>query len=171
MSRAAKTIATSWVLAMLACSGQGPAEKVAALRARYGATLNGFVVRQEPAPPATDAAGVPLAATPPGIATAELVAPPPASSDIILDIVVRHDSREKLPGITLEVDLVDADKREKEHYRIWIDTSRLERGPGVQVSSVLEDVPYQEGDGFFVEVRPDVPAAERGLYREFAGGS
>jgi hypothetical protein len=99
------------------------------------------------------------------------VATSPESSDVLLDIVVQHDSREKLPGITLEVGLVDPEKREKEHYRIWVDTSQIERGPGAQVTYLLEGVPYQEGDAFFVEVRAEVPPAERGLYREFAGGA
>ncbi len=37
-----------------------------------------------------------------------------------------------------------------------------------QYTHVLEDVPYEEGDGFFAEIRHPVPAEERHLYREFS---
>jgi hypothetical protein len=144
------------------------------------------VVRQEPAPEpeppvaesavgaAAETVAAPEAGVEAGIESGVeedgkgLVAPAEVTSDVVLDIVVRHDSREKLPGITVEVELADGARREKEHYRVWIDTPRIERGPGAQVSYVLEDVPYVEGDAFFVEVRSPVPAAERGLYREFS---
>jgi hypothetical protein len=182
MPRARRAILGCWALVLLGCAGQSPGDEVAERRARYTATLNGFLVRQEPLPAALPVAGeAPSAAGEAGItagaaetedeALEALVAAPPESSDVLLDIVVQHDSREKLAGITLEVGLVDAGKREKEHYRIWVDTSQIERGPGTQVSYLLEDVPYEEGDGFFVEVRADVPPPERGLYREFAGGA
>lgn len=155
--------AAAWLCGVLgaSCGADDPAARIDALRARYTAVLNSFVVRQEPPP-----AGTPGSE---GEGLEGLMAPAPERSDVVLDLVVGHDSREKLAGITLEVGLVDGARQEKERYRIWVPTAGIERGPGAQLSHLLEDVPYEEGDAFFVEVRRGVPPAERSLYREFAG--
>jgi hypothetical protein len=148
---------------LAACAAGDPGARVEELRTRHTATLQGFVVRQQPAEALNAAA--------PAAEGESLVAPPPAVSDVVLDLTLRRDSDERLSGITLEVGLVDPRGKEKEHYRIWIATPTLERGTAAPVSYALEDVAYQAGDVFVVEVRAPVPAAERALYREFAGGA
>lgn len=162
------------------CPQRSPEEKVASQRGRYYAELNGFVVKQEPLIEPELAAeaveGEEEVATEPeegaeaeeaGITEIDLE-PMPSESDIILDIVVRHDAFDKLPGITLDVSMVDSQKVEKGHWKVWVDTADLEKGPGKQVTHILEDVPYEEGDGLLVEVRQPVPPEELSEYREFA---
>lgn len=92
----------------------------------------------------------------------------PLLSNISLDIIVRHDAQENLPGITIDVTQAGPDEVEKGHFRFYLDTSNLVRGQQIQVTHVLEDVDYQEGDGFFTEVRSPVPVAERSAYQEFS---
>lgn len=125
------------------CGASDPAQRIEALRSHYDAELSGagFVVRDDPAS---------------------------GKQEILLDVLVRWEGRERLPGITLDVSMGDATGKEKANRRIWVDTAKLDRGPGEQTTLTLTDIPYQPGDGFFVEVRSPIPAAERGDYREFA---
>ncbi len=127
----------------LGCGAANPAQRVEALRSHYDAELSGagFVVRDDPAS---------------------------GKREILLDVLVRWEGHERLPGITLDVSMGDATGKEKAARRVWVDTSKLDRGPGEQTTLTLTDLPYQPGDGFFVEVRSPIPAAERGDYREFA---
>ncbi len=129
-------------IATLACGGD-PVTRVERQRARYSASLGGFVVREYPS-------------------TEEQ----PGKQEILLDVLVRFDGREPLAGITLDVSMADGAGREKAGRTLWVDVSGLERGAGRQVSLVVDDLPYQAGDGFWVEVRSPVPEAERGSYRE-----
>ncbi len=164
--------ASAATLAAASCAPRsGPADRVERLRAHYSAEITGFVVHEPaaaaPSPqpgvakaPAAEAAAI-------GEGEAGLVAPPPAVSDVELDLRIRHDSPERLSGLTVEVGLRDSAGREKEHYRIWIDTLAIEPGASGVLRYRLEDVPYVAGDRFSVEVRPGVPAGERGLYKEF----
>jgi len=150
---------------------QGPADRVERLRSGYTAELTGFVVDQPAAPapspqPGTASTGAAEAAAT-GEGEAELVAPPPPVSDVELDLSLRQDGEEQLSGLTVEVALLDPAGREKEHYRIWIDTAALQPGASGQVRYRLEDVPYVAGDRFAVEVRREVPPGERGMYKEF----
>lgn len=98
---------------------------------------------------------------------AAITAAPSVRSDVILDILVSTTSQEYLPGVTLDLEHVDADRRVKDRRTLWVDTSNLVRGGGMQVTHVLENVDWEEGDGFFVEVRTPIPATERADYREF----
>ena len=102
---------------------------------------------------------------------AEELAEEPMPVEIVqnahLDILVKHDSFEKLPGVTVDIVQVDGDLNEKGRWLLWVDTSNVERANPTQYSHVLEDIDYVEGDGFTVEVRHPVPEAERGDYREF----
>jgi hypothetical protein len=100
--------------------------------------------------------------------TAEAEAPVevPLRQDVILDILVSREGHEALPGITVDVTQADSRDNEKASWKVYLDTSDLSRGPGVQMVHRLEDVDFEEGDGFFVEVRHPIPAAERGEYRE-----
>lgn len=99
-----------------------------------------------------------------GILVEDLI---PVKQDVLLDLVVRNDNvRGSLPGLTLDVTQVDAAGNEKAHWRAWIDTSGIERGPGEQLTHELEDVEFAEGDTFQVEVRGSIPPEERADYRE-----
>ena len=127
-----------------ACAGD-PIAQLEARRARYTATVQSFVVKDE----------------------AEAGAQP----KIVLDLLIEHDDTgDPLPGITLDVSMADSSGTEKARRRIWVDTSRVGPG-GAQTSMELDDLPYQPGDGFFAEVRSPVPAGDRGDYREFSGVS
>lgn len=132
----------------------GPSERdLAAARGRYAATVDGFVVRQEPLPG-------------PGPA-----APPRLQQDVDLGLAIRHDASEelpRLPGITLEVAQVDAAGRDKRRWRVWIDAPGLAPGEELRRIHVLKDVEYTPGDGFRAEVRQSIPEAERSDYRELS---
>lgn len=168
-----------------ACQKASGPERVEALRAKFEVRLNGFVVREAPvaapvaateATPAPDsAAGEPAALPAEGAAEAAAgaapeAAPVAAERDVVLDLLVHNDSRETLPGITVDVSQAGEDEVEKAHFRVWVDTSRIAPGQSTQVSHVLEGVPFAPGDRFAVEVVSPVPAEQRGEYREFAGG-
>jgi hypothetical protein len=85
-----------------------------------------------------------------------------------LDILIQHRSAEKLPGITLDISMVDSAEVEKGHWQVWFDTSEVTKATVTQFTHMLEEVGYEEGDGFFVEVRHPIPVEERGDYREFS---
>lgn len=169
---------------LVSCAPKSPAEKVSGLRAYYTAKVVGFLVDAHPAVDLSEqvmdldgeADADVEAVGDPGDremdADAELVpAAEPAQmiQDIVVDILLQHDSPEKLPGITLDISMVDPSKAEKAHWRVWVDTANLVKATGSQFAHILEDVDYMEGDGFSVEVRHPVPEAERGDYKEFAG--
>lgn len=166
-----------------ACSQPTPEERVAEMRANYEATLQNFVVREEPMPGAEPLAedagavenGEAEAAAEEDAAGAEgedgfeeLV---PVQQNIVLDILIRNENKENLPGLTLDVEQVDSGKQAKQHWHVWVDTSTIGRGPGTSITHTLEDVDYEAGDGFNVSVRAPVPPGERGDYREFAEAS
>ena len=113
------------------------------MRGYYNAELSagGFVVRDDPAT---------------------------GKQEIVLDVLVQWDGSQPLDGVTVDLSVADAAGREKAVRHLWVDTRGLGKGPGKQVTLTLTDLPYQAGDGFFVEVRAPIPAAERGDYREFA---
>jgi len=171
------------VLMLAGCATKSPEEKVEANRGRYTAELNGFFVRQEPVAPAMDeempvegemVADAVAETTAAGEEGAEMapqeVEPVDLKQDVTLDILIRHESFEKLPGITIDIAMQDAAGQEKGHWTMWADTADLEKGTHLQLTHVLEDLPYEEGDGFFVEVRTPIPADERGDYPEFSVG-
>lgn len=166
------------LLVLTACGGS-PEDKVARLRGMYAARLNGFLVQAPPAPepaiPAEEGAepsAPPVTPTPPAEGADEMAEPmaiEPANPDIMLDILIQHDSPTILPGVTVDITHVDADKNEKGSWKVWFDTSTVKKANVTQYTHVLEDVPYVEGDGFFAEVRHPVPAEERSQYRELSG--
>ena len=138
-------------------------EKATALRSQYKATLSGFTVVQEP----QAAAGNPAAAAP--AVTVD--------QDVVLDVTVNRSDAgtagdtASLSGITLDVTQHDAAGREKRRWRVWVATEGLAQGAANERQAELEDVDYRPGDRFEVEVRGEVPPAQRGEYREFSGGS
>lgn len=174
LSRKMLVVLLTLFLLPMACRQLSPEQRVQGLRAQYTAELNSFYV--EPAEEETseeamqegETAGEEAeeaATAEEGEEVAEEEAVP---QNVVLDILVSTEALEYLPGITLDVSQADAAGNEKNHWRVWVDTSQVVRGPGTQVTKVLEGVDYEEGDGFAVEVRPAVPAEERGEYREFS---
>jgi hypothetical protein len=156
------------------CAKASPQDRVAKLRARYKAELNGFIVRAQPQeePLGGEMAGEEIAeeegvGLEPGSGEEVAEAPVQVRQDVLLDILLQHDSAEKLDGVTLDIHMVDQSQREKGHWLLWVDTSSLQKATHTQFTHVLEDNPYEEGDGFAVEVRHPVPVEERGEYREF----
>lgn len=135
-----RLLAPTLALLLVACAGD-PILELERQRARYSATMNGFVVRDDPAT---------------------------GKQEIVLDVLVQFDGQAPLDGVTVDLSVADAAGREKAVRHLWVDTRGLGKGPGRQVTLTLSDLPYLPGDGFFVEVRAPIPAAERGDYREFA---
>lgn len=178
-------VAAAAALAAAGCAPESPEERVAELRSRYTAELNSFVIEETPLVPepmegmeegaGEEGAGEEETAPEEPAAGEEEMAegeeeplePVPTRKDAVLDILIQNRAVEPLPGITLDIGLVNADKDTKETYRVWMDTSDLQKGRGQTYFHTLLDVPYEEGDAFYVEVRHPVPPAERGEYREF----
>lgn len=157
-----------------ACAPKSPEEKVAGLRGFYSARLNGFILEEEPMVtevPELEAVEIVGEGEVDGVATEELMeetSPVEVEETVRLDILIQHRSDEILPGLTVDVSMVDSSENEKGHWRVWFDTSEVTKATVTQFTHILEDVGYEEGDGFFVEVRHPVPADERSEYREFS---
>ena len=178
-STSARTVLLCSAVALLlaACSGRSPEEQVSWLRGMYSAELKGFLVQQEPAPEPEMApeegaeAEAPAAEEMAVEGEGEMVEPmeaEPATVDILLDVLIKHDAPELLPGITVDVVMVDADKADKASWKVFFDTSTVKKANPTQYTHLLEDVPYVEGDGFAAEIRHPVPVEERGEYKEFS---
>ena len=143
-------------------------EKVEAQRAEYTAELTSWTVTQDPTvgdsadeeEADAEAERVADLETPEDAAT-------PVSTEVLLDIFVFTDGEGSLPGLTVDLTQVDAEMAEKARRTLWIDTSSVRKGSGVQISHLLSDVDYAPGDMFHVEIRASVPPQERSAYREF----
>lgn len=171
---ALSTICVAALLAVgCASEPEDPAEQVSEIRSGYSAELNSFVVHQVPQPemepPAEE--GDEAAEAEGGDGGEEAAAAEPAEipvrQDVLLDVLVAQEGRESLPGLTVDVIQADAQGNEKATWKVYLDVSDVHRGPGTQISHRLEDVDFEDGDGFHVEVRHPVPPGERGEYREF----
>ena len=117
------------LLMLVACAEKSPEQRVAQARARYEATLNGFVVQQQPVasaevPPVegepSEAEG---GASQEGMTDVEgsgetAEAPVDLSQNVLLDIVIRHDSFDKLDGITVDITMAEGE-RELQVWRVW----------------------------------------------------
>jgi hypothetical protein len=178
------TLAALLSMATVGCRQLTPEEKVASLRSQYSAEAMSFIVvepeettvdeEQLPdAEEAVDGEDVPEQVdvetdTETDIGEIdEPVEPVTGPVTVLVDVLVSTTATETLDGLTLDVFHADAQQDVKENRRVWIDTSGVVRGPGTQFTIELEDVDYEEGDGFSVEVRSPVPEAERSEYREF----
>ena len=162
------------VMVMAACAPADPEERVAELRARYDARVNSFYVKAEPViveamvEPDDMEEAEPEADAPEGEAMEEAEPEVALTQNAHLDLIIQHDANEMLPGLTIEIFMVDSAEQEKGRWQLWVDTSELRKANQMQLTHVLEDVPYVEGDGFAAEVRTPIPAAERGDYPEFS---
>jgi hypothetical protein len=164
------------LLASGACQKLSPEEKVEKTRSQFSVQASPFSIRETPLSPPEDqedldeaiderAGGVAdeTEETDDGYSDDQ----PLVRKDVLIDVLVGTESSEPLPGLTLDVDHVDADRQLKRRYLYWIDTSSVIKGSNIQVTVVIEDVDYQEGDAFSVSIRSPVPADERSGYREF----
>ena len=159
------------------CGPKSPEEKVAQMRGLYSARLNGFILEEEPVMaevaevPELEAVEIVDDGTVDGVdptAAEDELAVVEVVQKVRLDILIQHRSDENLPGITVDISMVDSAEVEKGHWRVWFDTSNVTKATVTQFTHILEDVGYEEGDGFFVEVRHPIPVEERGDYREFS---
>ena len=177
-SPGALVLASITLLSLAAACSKSPEERVADVRSRYRATLNGFVVREEPIVLAEDAeigegmVGETAAEESADLAevamTEESFEPVPVIQTVMLDIIVQHNSHDTVPGLTVDISMADGSGVEKGHWRVWLDTSSVVQATPTQFTHILEGVGYEEGDGFAAEVRHPVPVAERGDYKEFS---
>lgn len=176
----------------LACASKSPEEKVAQIRALYSARLNGFLIEEEPLvvdpigageiddptvadePPAEPEAESPMDGEADGEEDMgeEVVQPVsvPVRQRARLDILIQNDSYDRLPGVTVDISMANSAGEEKNHWRVWFDTADVGKASVTQFTHVLEDVSYEEGDGFFAEIRKPIPPEERSEYREFSEG-
>ena len=156
----------------IACTPKSPQDKIADIRALYSAELNGFIVEEEPiVVPEAEVEEVGEAEV---VEEALVVEPIPVRQLIRLDLLIKHDSYELLPGVTVDISMVNSAKQEKGHWKVWFDTSEVHKANVTQFTHILEDMAYEEGDGFFAEIRNPIPVEERSEYREFSetsGGS
>lgn len=164
---------------LVGCSAKSPEEEVAQLRSLYKARLNGFIVREEPVggveefveteisaeEPAAEEVAAEEMAEEEGLETLE---PVPVVQKVMLDILIQHDSDEKLPGVTVDISMVDGQGNDKGYWQVWFDTADIPKANPTQFTHILEDAGYVEGDGFSAEVRQSIPASEFGDYKEFA---
>ena len=171
------------LLAAVACAPASPEERVEQARAQTTVELLSFAVLEEPVV-SPDAAMEPEESAADdaedqavddsdetaAAADADAAEVEPAiemSSDVILDLLVSSDADEPLAGFTVEYEHVDSRQQVKDARRLWIETPGLLRGVGTQLSVVVDDIDYEEGDGFSVTLLTPAPEAERSEYREF----
>jgi|GEM_PF-698661 hypothetical protein len=171
-------------LLSVGCEQLTPEQKVAQMRSRYEATVNtaGFVVRPhapEVVEPPDDGTGEGVAGEEVGGEVGEvgeegdesdaLAAPAePTGYDVTVDILVSNRNSENLSQLTIDVIHTDGERNEKGRYQVTIDASGITKGGNSQVAHTLENIPFEEGDGFTTEVRNPVPDGEKSKYPELA---
>ena len=96
---------------------------------------------------------------------------PTFRQDAYIDLLVRTDAKDLLPGLTVDVYLQGSDGVEKGVQKVFIDTSGVVKAGAAQVGIVIEGVDYVDGDGFAVQIVNPVPEGERGAYKEFEGAT
>ncbi|MDH3744412.1 MAG: hypothetical protein OES47_04840 [Acidobacteriota bacterium] len=162
---------------LVGCRQLSPEEKVEELRSRYTARINegGFFLRDVPVEPVDPVDSEESQGTISGGAETEgsefgdVPVEPVTRQELLLDIIVQHDSDETLPGITVDLEMSDASGNVKKRWRKWVETEGLPKANQKQVTETLIDVGYEEGDRFNAEIRSPIPPEERSDYREFAG--
>lgn len=160
-------------IGLAACGAKSPEERVAQIRSLYKARLNGFIVREEPVEGVEEVVETEISADEQAAEEVEVEAlesleAVPVVQKVLLDILVQHDSNERLPGVTVDISMVDGQGNEKGHWLLWLETADIAKATPTQFTHVLEDVGYVEGDGFFVEVRQPIPESEYPDYKEFS---
>lgn len=174
---------------LIACQPASGPERVTALRDTYEATLNSFNVVETPMVEESGMAVEVEAETEGDVAEEaaegegeageegagdemaedEVVEEVPMRQDVMLDVILRKTGGGgQLDGVTLDVFQVDADEQDKANYRIYVETAGLNKGSRNQISHVIKDVDFAEGDKFAVEVRANVPPELYGEYKEYS---
>ncbi len=153
----------------LACSRKSPADKIAEVRNQY--TVQD--ARPQKQNPIGDASAMDVALSE-GEEAREAGTAAPAQAarptSILFDVVLSFRGSQSLPGITLDITHTDAQGRTKEVRRQYVETPKMTNSGVLQQGFVLDNLQYEEGDGFQVDVRSFIPVEERGEYREFAAG-
>ena len=175
LSRTCLLALSGFSLLLAACAEKSPEEIIEAQRQLYSAELTNFVVMQEPEPEpvateeADEEAGEGAGDATDGDAMDAMEPEPmgPVTRNVLLDILVQNTGSESLPGITVDVSQIDSNRNPKGDWKLFLELPSLAHGTSEQVSQVLEDVDFEEGDGFAVQVRSPIPAAEQGDYAEF----
>ncbi len=182
MSRNVTFIIVALIAAALVsgCASKTPLEQALESRAAYKANLNSFFVRETPlVDAAAEAEVVEAEADDEAVEEAveeavgedgePLEVEVPTRTDAVLDIIVQHDTADPLPGVTLDITMVDGERNEVGHWTVYVDTEGLPKANQRPVTHILEGVDYEEGYGFNVEVRDGIPPAEYGDYQELSG--
>lgn len=92
----------------------------------------------------------------------------PLTKDVVLDILVTHDGKATLPGLTLDITQGTGDGDATNRWTAWVDTAGMARE--ARITHTLRGVSeVGPEDWFAAEVAHTVPKAQRGEYREFAG--
>lgn len=163
----------SLLFALAACAPADPQARVAESRAKYEVKLNGWLQRPveegQAAEAAAGASEQAASSADPGAASQEaaLAKPDPRQIKVLMDLLVTFTGRKPLPGITVDISHADADGNEKAHRQHYVALAGMHRGAPQQVEVELDGWDLEDGDQFSVEVRQDIPEAERGAYREF----
>jgi len=180
-------VAAGLLVAMMGtvgCTPSDPIKRIAQSRQDYTVVLNNFLIREpsaaepEPMMEGEETAGeMDTEAAPAddeavegeGMETSGFEPEPvgPQPKNIFFDLLVGFDGSHPLTGLTVEISQVDPFQQERATYRHYLDLSSLQSG-SIQTDFVLENVMFEDGDGFSVDLRPVVPEAERGEYQEFA---
>lgn len=176
-------LAALLLFGLAACEPASGPERVTALRDGYEANLNSFNVMETPMLEESgmdgeamdgdaldgDADAEGRDADADAMEGDEIIEEVPLRQDVMLDVVLRKTGGGgRLDGLTLDVYQVTADEAAKTTYRIWVDTSTLNKGSRQAVSHVIEDIDFEEGDKFAVEVRPGVVPEQYSEYQEYA---
>lgn len=181
-SAVARVAVVALAVVLAACGAQTPEDRVAELRADHDVILNSFQVLEQPTgaadgaaaavdEPVEDEAAEEEATEGETAATVDdaAAAPTTVRQDVLLDMIVRNLSSDGgLPGLTLDVEQADGTGTAKAAYRIYVDTSAIGPGGERAITHRLEDVDFEPGDGFHVEIRQAIPPEQRSDYREFS---
>ncbi len=176
MKKAVPVVLLVLLLLPLAACGPGtPEEKVAKIRSGYTIELNTWkkVARQEEETAAEEGEPEDEAATAEtGEEGAQEGAPEeevsgPVPTDVLFDLVVYFRGRESLDGLTVDISHANAAQEEKGVYRQYVEIPGMVNGETRQTDFVLEDLPFEEGDVFAVEVVEGVPE-DLAAYPEFS---
>ena len=84
-----------------------------------------------------------------------------------LDKAIESAANQTVPGVTIDIEHLDAGRGTKDRTTFWVDASQLAGSGPARIQHVLENVAWQTGDTYAVSVRSPIPDAERADYREF----
>lgn len=172
----------------LACQAQTPEQIVNEARSQYNVQITGSLPQQpvsdaseadealqegedtdsadadQPASPDSDEASIEDTVDEEGCALPEEQQPVP----VLFDVIVSFDGRKPLPGVTVDIEHKDPFDKVKGTYRQFIETPNMAKDDVLLKDFVLEDVSYEPGDLFILEIRSPIPPEEQSEYREFA---